>query len=101
MGFVLTEEPPGRRAALLLRGVPLERKGCVVDLDHRATEDLAKTAVWAEDSLGYAREHRQRESTRLLEAVKADVEFQGTSLAGPLGRTRTPANGTRARRTTC
>jgi hypothetical protein len=96
----LTEEPPGRRAALLLRGVPLERKGCVVN-DHRATEDLAKTAVWAEDSLGYAREHRQRESTRLLEAMKADVEFQGTSLAGPSGRTRAQANGTRARRMTC
>ncbi len=46
----------------MLRGVPLERKGCVVN-DHRATKDLAKTAVWAEDSLGYAREHRQREST--------------------------------------
>ena len=97
----MPEEPPGRRAALLLRGVPLERKGCVVDLDHRATEDLAKTAVWAEDSLGYAREHGQRELRRLLEAVKADVEFQGTSLVGPPGRTRTQSNGTRARRTTC
>jgi hypothetical protein len=96
----LTEEPPGRRAALLLRGVPLERKGCVVN-DHRATKDLAKTAVWAEDSLGYAREHGQRELRRLLEAVKADVEFQGTSLVGPPGRTRTQSNGTRARRTTC
>ena len=97
----MTEEPPGRRAALLLRGVPLERKGCVVDLDHRATEDLAKTAVWAEDSLGYAREHGQRELTRLLEAVKADVEFQGTPLAGPSASTRTQASGTRTRRTTC
>lgn len=96
----MTEEPPGRRAALLLRGVPPERKGCVVYLDHRATEDLAKTAVWAEDSLVYAREHGQRELTRLLEVVKADVEFQETSLAGPSGRKLAQANGTQARRTT-
>jgi hypothetical protein len=72
-----------------------------VDLVHKATEDLARTAVWAEDSMGYAREHGQRELSRLLESVKADVEFQGTLLAGPSGRPRTRANGTPARRTTC
>lgn len=52
-----------------------------MDLDHKATEDLAKTAIWAENSLGYAREHGRRELARLLGAVKADVEFQGTLLA--------------------
>jgi hypothetical protein len=67
----------------LLRWVPPERKGCVVDLYHEATEDLAKTALWTEQSLRYAREHGQRTLVRLLKAVKADVEFQRTLRALP------------------
>jgi hypothetical protein len=54
-----------------------------VDLYHEATEDLAKTVVWTEDSLRYAREHGQRGLARLLVAVKADVEFQRTLRAVP------------------
>jgi hypothetical protein len=46
-------------------------------VDYKASEDLAKRAVWTEDSLGYAREHGQRTLVRLLSAVKADVEFEG------------------------
>ena len=58
-----------------------ERKGCVVQVDHKASEDLVKRTGWTEDSLGYARDHGQRKLVRLLEAVKADVEFEGTLLA--------------------
>ncbi len=43
----------------MLRRVPLERKGYAVDLDHKASEDLAKMAVWSEKSLRHAREHAQ------------------------------------------
>ena len=64
-----------------MRRVLPERKGCVVQLDHKASEDLAKRSGWTEDSLGYARDHGQRKLVRLLEAVKADVEFEGTLLA--------------------
>jgi hypothetical protein len=64
-----------------LRRVLPERKGCVVQVDHKASEDLAKRTGWTEDSLGYARDHGQRKLVRLLEAVKADVEFEGTLLA--------------------
>ena len=42
-----------------MRRVPPERKGCAVDLDHRASEDLAKMAIWSEKSLRLAREHSQ------------------------------------------
>ena len=64
-----------------MRRVLPERKGCVVQVDHKASEDLAKRTGWTEDSLGYARDHGQRKLVRLLEAVKADVEFEWTSLA--------------------
>jgi hypothetical protein len=64
-----------------LRRVRPERKGCVVQVDHKASDDLAKRTGWTEDSLGYARDHGQRKLVRLLEAVKADVEFEGTLLA--------------------
>jgi hypothetical protein len=64
-----------------LRRVRPERKGCVVQVDHKASEDLAKRTGWTEDSLGYARDHGQRKLVRLLEAVKADVEFEATLLA--------------------
>jgi hypothetical protein len=57
--------------------IPPERKGCAVDLDHKASEGLAKMAVWVEDSLRYARERGQPKLAWLLGAVKADVEFEG------------------------
>ena len=60
-----------------MRRVLPERKGCAVDLDHKVSEDLVRTAVWAEDSLRYAREHDQPELAWLLGAVKADVELEG------------------------
>ena len=63
----------------------LERKGCVVDLYHKATGDLAKIADWTEDSLGYAREHGQRKLGWLLEAVRVEVELENALLALPLG----------------
>ncbi|CAA9422565.1 MAG: hypothetical protein AVDCRST_MAG78-1138 [uncultured Rubrobacteraceae bacterium] len=56
-----------------------------MDLDHRADEDLAKTAVWSEDSLGYAREHGRRKLVRLLETVGAEDELEGELLALPPG----------------
>ena len=62
----------------LLRRVRPERKGHVVQVDHKAFEDLSERAVWVEDSLGYARKHGERTLVRLLEAVKDDVEFEGT-----------------------
>jgi hypothetical protein len=65
-----------------LRWVPPEQKGCVVDLDHKTSEDLA---VWTEDSLGYAREHDQRKLAWLLGAVKADAEFERALRAAPSG----------------
>ena len=71
--------------AFLLRRGRLERKGCVVDLYHKATGDLAKIADWTEDSLGYAREHGQRKLGWLLEAVRVEVELENALLALPLG----------------
>jgi hypothetical protein len=35
-----------------LQRVLPERKGCVVQVDHKASEDLAKRLGWTEDSLG-------------------------------------------------
>ena len=61
-----------------MRRVLPERKGHVVQLEHKASEDLSERAVWVEDSLGYARKHGERTLVRLLEAVKDDVEFAGT-----------------------
>jgi hypothetical protein len=74
----LTELPPRRRAAFLLRRVLPEWKGHVVQLENKASEDLSERIVWTEDSLDYARAHGQRTLVRLLEAVKADIEFEGT-----------------------
>ena len=48
-----------------------------MDLDYKASKDLAKMAVWSEKSLRHAREHGQRKLVWLLRAVKADVEFEG------------------------
>ena len=63
-----------------MRWVPPERKGYAVDLDHKASEDLAKMAVWSEESLRYARERCQRKLAKLgklawlLRPVKMDLE---------------------------
>jgi hypothetical protein len=65
--------------------------------EHKASEDLAKMATWAEDSLGYARGHGQRELARLLGAVRADVEFGRALLAVPTGEHLGPARGEAAR----
>jgi hypothetical protein len=62
-----------------------ERKGCVVDLDHKATEDLAKMAIWLQDSLGYAREHGQRMLIWQLEAVRVEIKFEYAPLTLLLG----------------
>jgi hypothetical protein len=56
-----------------------------VDVDHKATQDLAKMAVWSEDSLGYAHEHGQRKLAWLLEAVRVEVKLENALLALPLG----------------
>ncbi len=48
-----------------------------MDLDYKASKDLAEMAVWSEKSLRHAREHGQRKLVWLLRAVKADVEFEG------------------------
>ncbi len=56
-----------------------------MDLGHKTTENLAKMAVWSRDSLGYAREHGQRKSIRLLEAVRVEVRLEEALLDLPLG----------------
>ena len=56
-----------------------------MQVDHKASEDLAKRSGWTEDSLGYAREHGQRKLAWLLKAVKDDVEFEGALVAMPPG----------------
>jgi hypothetical protein len=73
-----------------LRRVPLERKGYAVDLDHKASEDLAKMAVWSEKSLRHAREHGQRKLV-WLGAVKTELEFEGALHALPPGEHLVPA----------
>ncbi len=61
-----------------------ERKGCVVNLDHKATEDPAKMAIWSQDSLEYAYDHGQRKLIWLLEAVRVEVKLEDALLALPL-----------------
>jgi hypothetical protein len=56
-----------------------------VDLDLKATEDLAEMAVWSQDSLEYAREHDQRKLIWLLEAVRVEVKLEDALLTLPLG----------------
>jgi hypothetical protein len=56
-----------------------------VNLDQEATEDLAKMAIWSQDSLEYAREHGQPKLTWLLEAVRVEVKLEGALLALRLG----------------
>ena len=64
-----------------------------MDLNHKASEDLTKLAVWSERSLRYARERCQRKLVWLLGAVKADVEFEGALHALPPGEHLGPARG--------
>jgi hypothetical protein len=51
-----------------------------VDLDYKATEDLAEMAIWSQDSLEYAREHGQRKLIWLLEAVRVEVKLEDALL---------------------
>jgi hypothetical protein len=62
-----------------------QRKGCIVDLDRKATEKLANLAVWSQESLEYAREHGQRKLIWLLEAVRVEVKLEAVLLTLPLG----------------
>ena len=79
------EAPPGRRGGFLLRRARLKEKGCVVDLDHRTAEELAKTVVLTEKPAGYARENGWQELARPLGAVGAEVESRGVPPASPSG----------------
>jgi hypothetical protein len=56
-----------------------------VDLKHKAAEELAKMGAWSQDSLGYAREHGQRQLVWLLETVRGEVELEDALLALPSG----------------
>jgi hypothetical protein len=56
-----------------------------VDLERRADEDLARTAIWWEDSLRYACEHRQWKVLQLLGVIGAEIELEGVLLALPAG----------------
>ncbi len=47
-----------------------------MDLDYKATEDLATMAVWSQDSLEYARERGQPKLIWLLEAVRVEVKLE-------------------------
>jgi hypothetical protein len=69
----------------LLRRGPARTEGCVVNLDQKATEDLAKMAVWSQDSLEYARVHGQRKLIWLLEADRVEVKLEDALLTLPLG----------------
>jgi hypothetical protein len=57
-----------------------------VNLDHKATEDLAKMELWSQDSLEYAREHGRRKLIWLLEAVRVEVKLEDALLALPLAQ---------------
>ena len=54
-------------------------------LNPKATEDLAKMALWSQDSLEYAREHSQPKLVWLLEAVRVEVKLEDALLTLPLG----------------
>ena len=54
-------------------------------MDHKMTEDLAKMALWSEDSLGYARRRDRPKLVWLLEAVRVEVKLEEALLALPLG----------------
>jgi hypothetical protein len=82
----LMEAPPyEERAAFCCDEARPERKGYVVGLDQKATDDLAKMALWSQDSLEYAREHSQPKLEWLLEAVRVEVKLEDALLTLPLG----------------
>ncbi len=54
-----------------------------MDLDHKPSEDLIKTAIWLEHSLGYAREHGRRKLVGLLETVGVEAKLESALLALP------------------
>jgi hypothetical protein len=56
-----------------------------MDLDQKATDDLAKMALWSQDSLEYARQRGQRKLIWLLEAVRVEVKLENALLTVPLG----------------
>ena len=64
-----------------------------MDLEHNAAGDLAKTAIWLENSLLYAREHSQWKIVRLLHAVEDEIELEGALLALPAGEHLGPGVG--------
>jgi hypothetical protein len=85
-GFCFGEGVAQRTGRLFCYGeAQPERKGCVVSLDQKAAEDLAKMALWSQDTLEYAREHGQRRLISLLEGVRVEVKLEDALLALPLG----------------
>jgi hypothetical protein len=56
-----------------------------VNLDHGATEEPAKMAIWSRDSLEYAHDCGQRKIIWLLEAVRDEVQLEDALLALPWG----------------
>ena len=77
---------------------PADRKERALYPDHIMREDFVKRSVWAEVSLGYAREHDLRNLARLLGAVNDEIEFEGALVALPPGEHLCPArDGSRGR----
>ena len=74
-------------------GTRLERKGCIVDLNYKAAEELAEMALWSENSLGYARAHGQHKLVWLLEAVGVEIKLENVLLGLPLGEHLASARG--------
>jgi hypothetical protein len=64
-----------------------------VDLNHKTAKELARMAVWSEESLGYAREHGQRKLVWLLEAVRVEINLENALLALPVGEHLATARG--------
>lgn len=56
-----------------------------MDLQGKRTENIAKTAAWSRDSLGYARAHGRGKLVRILEAVGIEVELEAVLLTLPFG----------------
>ena len=64
-----------------------------MDLNHKAAKELARMALWSEESLGYAREHGQRKLVWLLEAVRVEINLEKALLALPVGEHLASARG--------
>jgi hypothetical protein len=56
-----------------------------LDPSLQGTDDLAKMAIWSQDSLDYACGHAQRKLIWLLEAVRGEIKLEDALLALPLG----------------